>query len=140
VSYHVSLYRFVDGRPARPDMEVVRAILSPHEAAPERSTGSDTEFWIRAADGSEAEVDVTDSLIGVERPQVGDVWKIIIELADRAGGAVLVPDGTFLCREDMRAHLPEGMAEDSVFVPEITLEAFERTAGPFSHPLVRRVG
>jgi hypothetical protein len=80
-------------------------------------------------------VEVTDCAIGVERPQVGDVWRIIIELADRAGGAILVPDGTFLCREDMRAHLPEGMENDSVFVPEITLEAFEKVAGPFTHPL-----
>ncbi|OLZ69504.1 hypothetical protein AV521_18520 [Streptomyces sp. IMTB 2501] len=63
------------------------------------------------------------------------MWKIIVELADRAGGSILIPNGTLLCREDMRAHLPEGMEGDSTFVPEITLEAFERAAGPFNHPL-----
>lgn len=135
MSYGLSLYKFVGGEPVRPDIDVVRAILSPHEAAPERATGDDTEFWIRASDGSEAEVDVVDCVIGVERPQAGDVWKIIIELANRASGAILIPTGTFLCREDMRAHLPEGMENDSVFVPEITLEAFESVAGPFTHPL-----
>ncbi|MFI1392645.1 hypothetical protein [Streptomyces griseoaurantiacus] len=135
MSYGLSLYKFVDGEPVRPDMNVVRAILSPHEAAPAKATGSDTGFWIRADDGSEVEVDVTDCVIGVERPQVGNVWKIIIELADRVGGAIIVPNGTFLCREDTRAHLPEGMENDSVFVPELTLEAFERVAGPFTHPL-----
>ncbi|MFR9799457.1 hypothetical protein ACL02U_26725 [Streptomyces sp. MS06] len=135
MSYGLSLHRFVDGEPVPPDMDVVRAILSPHEASADKVTGNDGEFWIRAADGSEAEVDVVGSVIGVERPQVGDVWKIIIELANRASGAILIPNGTFLCREDMRAHLPEGMENDSEFVPEITLEAFERVAGPFTHPL-----
>ncbi|MGI5377541.1 hypothetical protein ACQEV2_25525 [Streptomyces sp. CA-251387] len=74
-------------------------------------------------------------VIGVERPQVGDVWKVIVELADRLGAGILIPHGTFLCREDMRAHLPEGMENDSVFVPEINLEVFERVAGPFVYPL-----
>ncbi|MEU2154173.1 hypothetical protein ABZ532_03945 [Streptomyces sp. NPDC019396] len=135
MSYSLSFYSFSDGELSEPDMDVVRSLLSPHAAAPERTTGADTEFWIRAADGSEAEVNVFENIIGVERPQVGDVWKIIIELADRLGAGILIPNGTFLCREDMRAHLPEGMEDDSVFVPEITLEAFERAAGPFKHSL-----
>lgn len=63
------------------------------------------------------------------------MWKIIIELADRLGAAIVIPDGTLLCREDMRGHLPEGLESDAVFVPEITLEVFERVAGPFSPPL-----
>ncbi|MFF4355375.1 hypothetical protein [Streptomyces sp. NPDC001604] len=113
----------MDGEPVRPDKDVVRAILSPHEAASEKATGDNSECWIRASDGSEAEVDVVDCVIGVERPQAGDVWKIIIELANRASGAILIPPGTFLCREDTRALLPEGMENDSLFVPEITLEA-----------------
>ncbi|WP_316755409.1 hypothetical protein [Streptomyces herbicida] len=135
MSYSLSVYKFVNGEPVRPDMNVVRDILSPYLAVPEELTGDDAQFWIRAVDGSEVEVDVVDCVIGVERPQTGKVWKIIIELANRAGGVILTPNGTFLCRENMREHLPEGMANDSVFVPEITLEAFERVAGPFRHPL-----
>ncbi|MFB7441445.1 hypothetical protein [Streptomyces mirabilis] len=135
MSYSLGFYRFLDGEPAKPDMDVVRAVLSPCDAAPEKAAEDDTEFWIRAADGSEAEVFVFDSGIGVERPQAGDVWKIIIELADRLGAAIVIPDGTLLCREDMRGHLPEGLESDAVFVPEITLEVFERVAGPFSPPL-----
>lgn len=135
MSYSLSFYSFSQGDLAEPDMDVVRSVLSPHAAAPGKTTDGDTEFWIRAADGSEAEVNVFESVIGVERPQVGDVWKIIIELADRLGAGILIPNGTFLCREDMRPHLPEGMEEDSVFVSEITLEAFERVAGPFKHSL-----
>ncbi|MFE0099838.1 hypothetical protein [Streptomyces sp. NPDC059009] len=136
MSYSLSLYKFQNGVPVPPDRDQVRAILAPYDAAPEKTTGDSTEFWIRAADGSEVEVDVVDCVIGIERPQPGAVWKIIIELADRASGAVLIPDGTFLCREDMRPHLPEGMEGDSVFVPEITIEAFERVAGPFTPPLI----
>ncbi|MGW1755845.1 hypothetical protein [Streptomyces mirabilis] len=135
MSYSLSLYGFLDGEPAEPDMDVVRAVLSPCDAAPEKAAESDREFWIRAADGSEAEVFVFDGGIGVERPQTGDVWKIIIELADRLGAGILIPDGTLLCREDMRGHLPGGLESDAVFVPEITLEVFERAAGPFSPPL-----
>lgn len=56
-------------------------------------------------------------------------------LADRLGSGILIPNGTFLCREAMRAHLPEGMENESVFVPEITREVFERVAGPFNYPL-----
>ncbi|MFE5603281.1 hypothetical protein ACFQ8O_29330 [Streptomyces coelicoflavus] len=63
------------------------------------------------------------------------MWKIIIELADRLRAAVLLPDGTLLCREETRGHLPEGMEDDAVLVPEITPAAFERAAGPFTHPL-----
>ncbi|MFE9023171.1 hypothetical protein ACFYNL_32010 [Streptomyces sp. NPDC007808] len=135
MSYSLTFCRFSEGELTEPDMAEVRAVLSPYDTAPEEMTDGATEFCIRAADGSAAEVSVFDGIIGVERPQAGDVWKIIIELADRLGSGILIPDGTFLCREDMRAHLPEGMESDSVFVPEITLEAFERIAGPFRHPL-----
>ncbi|MFJ4274108.1 hypothetical protein ACIP29_26530 [Streptomyces coelicoflavus] len=98
-------------------------------------TDGATECWIRAADGSEAEVSVLGGLICVARPQSGDVWQIIIELADRLRAAILLPDGTLLCREETRGHLPEGMEDDAVLVPEITPAAFERAAGPFTHPL-----
>ncbi len=135
MSYSLSFYRFSEGEVTEPDMAEVRAVLAPYDTVSGDMADGATEFCIRAADGSEAEVNVFDGIIGVERPQAGDIWKIIIELADRLGSGILIPDGTFLCREDMRAHLPEGMESDSVFVPEITLQAFERVAGPFRHPL-----
>jgi hypothetical protein len=135
MSYSLGLYRFADGELAGLDTDVVRAVLSPFRAAPEKVSDDGGEFWIRASDGSEAEVGVHERFIGVERPQAGDVWKVVIELADRLGAGILIPDGTFLCHEGMRAHLPEGMEDDAVFVPEITLEAFEGVAGPFRCPL-----
>ncbi|MGW3284437.1 hypothetical protein ACWDR3_07330 [Streptomyces sp. NPDC001002] len=138
MSYSLSIYSFVNGEAARPDMDAVRAVLSPYAVVPEKvnGDGDDTEFWIRAGDGSEVEIFIAEYDIGVHRPQVGDVWKIIIELADRVG-AIFIPNGTFLCREEMRGHLPEGMEDGSVFVPAITLEAFEGVAGPFNYPLIQ---
>ncbi|NEB15438.1 MULTISPECIES: hypothetical protein [Streptomyces] len=135
MAYSLGLYSFSDGELAAFDMDVVRAVLSPVAAVPEEVIDGATECWIRAADGSEAEVSVSGGLICVIRPQAGDVWKIIVELADRLRAAVLLPDGTLLCREETRGHLPEGMEHDAVLVPEITLAAFERAAGPFTHPL-----
>ncbi|MFI8485034.1 hypothetical protein [Streptomyces rubrogriseus] len=134
MGYHLSLYKFLDGEPAEPDLDVVRAVLSPVRAGQEKDDDA-TEYWIRAADGSEVEIGVFAEFISVVRPQVGDVWKIIIELVDRLRAGILIPDGTFLCPEDMRAHLPEGMESSSVFVPAVTLAAFERAAGPFMDPL-----
>ncbi|GHB99551.1 hypothetical protein GCM10010348_19780 [Streptomyces anthocyanicus] len=135
MSYHLGLYRFTDGEPAEPDRDAVRAVLSPVRAGQEKDDDGATEYWIRAADGSEAEIGVFAEFISVERPQVGDVWRIVIELADRLRAGVLLPDGTFLCPEEMRAHLPEGMESSSVFVPAVTLAAFEDAAGPFTEPL-----
>ncbi|WP_217252299.1 hypothetical protein [Streptomyces sp. AC602_WCS936] len=135
MGYSLGLYRFSDGELADFDMDVVRAVLSPVAAGPAGVIDGATEYWIRSADGSEVEVIVSGGQISVIRPQVGDVWKIIIELADRLRAAILDPDGRVLCREEMRGHLPEGMEHDAVFVPEITLAAFERAAGPFTHPL-----
>ncbi|MGZ3115286.1 hypothetical protein [Streptomyces sp. H62] len=135
MSYSLSLYSFSDGELGAPDLQVVRAVLSPVCAGAEKAGDGTTDYWIRAADGSEAEVGVFDNFVSVENPQAGDVWKIIVELTDRLGAGILLPSGAFLCPEGMRAHLPEGMEEDSVFVPAITLSAFERAAGPFTEPL-----
>ncbi|GGL24915.1 hypothetical protein GCM10010095_07490 [Streptomyces anthocyanicus] len=135
MSYNLSLYRFLAGELVAPDMNVVRTVLSPVRAEPDEVGDDATEYWIRAADGSEVEIGVFAEFISVERPQVGDVWKIIIELVDRLRAGILIPNGTFLCPEEMRAHLPEGMENSSVFVPEITLATFESAAGPFMDPL-----
>ncbi|MFE5395452.1 hypothetical protein ACFQ9U_12875 [Streptomyces sp. NPDC056568] len=71
----------------------------------------------------------------MERPRAGAVWKTVIELADRLGAGMLLPDGTFVCREEMRTHLPEGLERGAVFLPGITLASCESAAGPFTHPL-----
>ncbi|MFF3616173.1 hypothetical protein [Streptomyces sp. NPDC002580] len=125
MSYSLGLYRFVDGELVPPDMDVVRTVLAPYGVVPGKSTANGMEFWIRADDGGEAELSVSDNIIGVERPAMGEIRGVIAELADRIGAGILTPRGAFLFREDSRDHLPEGMKNDSVFVPEITREALE---------------
>ncbi|MDA4887048.1 hypothetical protein PFZ55_09105 [Streptomyces sp. MS2A] len=132
----LGLYSFSDGESSAFDMD---AVLSPVAAVPEEVTDGAAEYWIHAADGSEAEVSVCGGLICVTRPQAGDVWRIVIEPADRLRAAVLLPDGTLLCREETRGHLPGGTEDDAVLVPEITLPVSERAAGPFTQPPARRV-
>ncbi|WP_232838770.1 hypothetical protein [Streptomyces geranii] len=118
------MYKFVDGEITPPDMDVVRAIVAPYDAAPEKAANA-LDFWIRAADGGEAELSVADNVIGVDRPALGEIRGIIAELANRLGAGILTPRGTFLFREDSRAHLPEGLGDDAIFVPEITRETLE---------------
>ncbi|WP_181139088.1 hypothetical protein [Streptomyces sp. Ru72] len=64
-------------------------------------------------------------LHGVDRPHSGEIFGIVAELADRLGGVVELGNGTLLCREDSRNHLPEGLEESCVFTPRITREALE---------------
>lgn len=126
MSYSLGLYRFVDGELVPPDMDVLQAVLAPYGSAPGKSTADGIDFWIRADDGGEAELSLSSNMVGVERPALGKIRGVIAELADRTGAGILTPRGTFLFREDSRDHLPEGMENDSVFVPEITREALAR--------------
>ncbi|MGW0210950.1 hypothetical protein ACWDZ8_36050 [Streptomyces sp. NPDC003233] len=121
MSYGLGIHTFVNGEPVAPDLAVVREILAPYAAVAAGAEGRD--FWIRAADGGEAEVFVDDLVIAVDRPHLGEIIGVIAELADRLGAVVEPGNGTLLCREDRRADLPEGLEEDCTFVPRITREA-----------------
>ena len=134
MSYGLGIYRFVDGELSPPDMDIVRAVLAPYDAASERTTADDTDFWIRAADGGEADLSVFDNIIGVDRPAPGEIRGVIAELADRLGAGILTPRGTILCREDGRGHLPEGLEKDAVFVSKITREALEAVEAGTTRP------
>ncbi|MFD4139413.1 hypothetical protein [Streptomyces sp. NPDC058572] len=123
MSYSLGIHQFADGEPVQPDMDVVQEVLAPYDAAPEKPRTD--EFWIRAADGGEAELFVSDDVIAVERPALGEIRGIIAELADRLGAVILTPRGTLLCREDSRAHLPTGLEDAAVFVAGITREALD---------------
>ncbi|OAR26729.1 hypothetical protein A8W25_31090 [Streptomyces sp. ERV7] len=125
MSRSVGIHTFVNGEPGQADLDVMREVLAPYDAAPENTTASTRDFLIRAADGGEAEVFVDDAVIAVERPQAGEVLGIIAKLADRLRGVIEPGNGTLLCREDSRAHLPEGLEDSCVFTPTITREALE---------------
>ncbi|MFF7383507.1 MULTISPECIES: hypothetical protein [Streptomyces] len=129
MSYSLSLRTFVEGSdvPVPLDMDVVRSVLGPYETGDPALTVMEDgwlQFWVRASDGSEAEIFADGSSVLVERPQSGTgVFGIIAELAARLRAVVIDPNnGVFLCDEETYAQLPVAMREDSVSV-EMTGEA-----------------
>ncbi|MFF8605697.1 hypothetical protein ACF06X_07135 [Streptomyces sp. NPDC015346] len=133
------IYTFVDGGevPVPPDPALVRAVLEPHDVGDPRLTvGEDgtLAFWIRASDGSEAEVTADRHGILVSRPHAGAVFGIIAELVSRLGAVILDPGGSgVVCRAEELAHLPAGMREDAVVI-EMTGEAVEAALTRPRHP------
>ncbi|MCZ4511128.1 hypothetical protein O3Q52_23660 [Streptomyces sp. ActVer] len=130
MSYSPSIYKFADGgeMPVPLDMELVRAVLEPHDVGnPQLTVGEDggLQFLIRASDGSEAEISADETGILVERPHTGGVFGIVAELVSRLGAVIIDPSrGRAVCREEEYAHLPAGMQEDAVVI-EMTGEAVE---------------
>jgi len=130
MSYSPSIYKFADGgeMPVPLDMDLVRAVLEPHDVGnPQLTVGEDggLQFWIRASDGSEAEISADETGILVERPHAGGVFAIVAELVSRLGAVIIDPSrGRAVCREAEYAHLPSGMKEDAVVI-EMTGEAVE---------------
>ncbi|MFJ3235934.1 hypothetical protein [Streptomyces sp. NPDC086787] len=128
MGYSPSIYKFVEGSdtPVPLDMDVVRAVLSPYDIGDPNLTVMDDgrlQCWVRAADGSEAEIFVDEVGILVERPHSGPgVFAIVAELASRLGAAVLDPSsGVFFCSREAHACLPVDMRKD-VIVIEMTGE------------------
>lgn len=117
------LRTFVEGgdAPVPLDMDVVRSVLAPYDTGDPALTVMEDgwlQFWVRASDGSEAEIFADDSSVLVERPHSGTgVFGIVAELAARLGAVVIDPNsGVFLCGEETYARLPVAMREDSVVV------------------------
>ncbi|MET9498597.1 hypothetical protein [Streptomyces sp. NPDC006552] len=139
MSFGLTLYRFSGGELAGLSADAIRDFLARHSDLRTGVSTGPEEFRIRAHDGSEAELSLCDGVLAVERPQAGAVWDVLIGLVTHIGAGILLPDGAFLCPEGMRGELPDGMADDAaVCVPEITLDAVERIAGPFVKPLGQR--
>ncbi|MFF7313036.1 hypothetical protein [Streptomyces sp. NPDC008137] len=128
MGYSPSIYKFVDGGdvPVPPDLDVVRAVLEPHDVGDPRLTVAEDgslRFWIRASDGSEAEISADETGLLVERPHAGGVFAIVAELVSRLGAVVVDPTtGRIVCREEERSQLPAGMQDDAVII-EMTGEA-----------------
>ncbi|MFE1308079.1 hypothetical protein [Streptomyces sp. NPDC058755] len=131
MSYSPSIYKFVEGSdaPVPLDMRVVRAILTPYDVGdPAHTVMGDgrLHYWVRAADGSEAEIFVDRTGIQVERPHSGPgVFAIVAELAARLEAAIFDPSrGTFFCGAEAHAHLPADMRQEAVPI-DMTGEAVE---------------
>ncbi|MEU1536199.1 hypothetical protein [Streptomyces fagopyri] len=131
MSYSPSIYKFLEGSdmPVPLDTDVVRAVLSPYDVGDSRLAVMEDghlQYWVRAADGSEAEIFADETGISVERPHSGSgVFAIVAELASRLQAVIFEPcEGVFLCGTEARAQLPAHMQEEVVLI-EMTGEAVE---------------
>ncbi|MFE0631804.1 hypothetical protein ACFW3D_33240 [Streptomyces sp. NPDC058864] len=118
---------FVGGadEPVPVDLAVVRAVLEPHHVGDPRlivRAAAELEFFVRAADGSEAEIFAGGRDTMVSRPHAGEVFGIIAELISRLGAVLLDPAGGAVCRAEDYAHLPADMRDGTVVVAEMTGE------------------
>ncbi|MGW7496380.1 hypothetical protein ACWGKA_19035 [Streptomyces luteogriseus] len=130
MGYSPSILKFAEGAdvPVPLDPELVRAVLEPHDVGDPRlrfDSDGDLQFWIRAGDGSEAEIFAGDTGILVERPHSGGVFGIVAELVSRLGAVAVDPSGgRIVCRAEEYAHLPVSMRGDAVVI-EMTGERLE---------------
>ncbi|GGT92837.1 hypothetical protein ACH49O_11200 [Streptomyces coeruleorubidus] len=131
-----SIYAFIDGGdvPVPPDMELVRAVLGPHAVGDPQLTVSEDgslRFWIRASDGSEAEISADETGILVERPDTGGVFAIVAELVAKLEAVIIDPStGRAVCRTEERAQLPASMQEEAIVI-DMTGNALEAAlSGP----------
>ncbi|MEU3505077.1 hypothetical protein ABZ726_31680 [Streptomyces hundungensis] len=113
MGYGLSLHRFVNGEAETLDERVIHKVLDPHVV---NLGQSDTELLVRAADGGEAEVDVSSDGISVHRFPPGGVLDIVAELANCLGAAIALPDGILLGTEGQLANLPDGLREMAVVI------------------------
>lgn len=124
------IYKFVGGGevPVPLDMALVRSVLEPHDVGDPQFTEGENgalAFWIRASDGSEAEIFADEHCLAVERPHAGAVFGIVAELTSRLGAVVLDPStAEVVCRAEEYAHLPAGMRDDAIVI-EMTGEALQ---------------
>ncbi|MET8812660.1 hypothetical protein ABZW47_11690 [Streptomyces sp. NPDC004549] len=129
MGYSPSLYRFTEGSdtPVPLDLDTVRSVLAPYDTGDPALTVMDDgrhQFWVRASDGSGAEIFADGTGVLVERPHSGTgVFGIVAELAARLGAVVVEPrSGAFLCDGETYARLPATVRDDAVVV-ELTGEA-----------------
>lgn len=124
------IFKFVDGGevPALLDQALIRAVLEPHDVGdPQLTVEGDggLQFWVRASDGSEAEIFADAQGVEVHRPHAGGVWNIVAELVSRLGAVIIDPSkGGVVCRTEERPHLPADMQDDAIVI-EMTGEALE---------------
>lgn len=130
MGYSPSIHKFAEGAdaPVPLDLELVRAVLEPHDVGDPRllfHPDGGLQFWIRAGDGSEAEIFAGETGILVEPPHSGAVFGIVAELVSRLGAVAIDPrEGRIVCRRQEYAHLPVSMRKDAVVI-EMTGELLE---------------
>ncbi|MGW0811671.1 CbrC family protein [Streptomyces viridiviolaceus] len=134
----IYVYRFRDGDIVPMEGALVREVLEPY--APYEAPGEEHVAWVRAADGSEADVSV-DHGVSFARPGSG-VLDIVAELARRTGAAVLPGvEGAIVTSESDRQHLPQALRESAFVVPPpaLTGQAIGLVIRPRPEPRTRPV-
>ncbi|WP_351228541.1 CbrC family protein [Streptomyces sp. NPDC002133] len=140
MGFGLYVYKFRHGDVVPMDEALVRELLEPY--APYDVPDGERVEWVRAADGSEADVCI-DHGVSFDRPGRG-VLDIIAELTRRTGAAVLLMNKhqtTIVTRESDRKHLPEELQENAVVVPPpaMTGQAIELVIRPQPEPRSRPV-
>lgn len=135
MSFSIYVYKFRHGDVVPVDQALVREVLEPY--APYEVPDGEHVEWVRAADGSDADVTV-DHGIAFGRPGRG-VLDIVAELTCRTGAAVLLGETAVVTSESDRRHLPEGLRGSAVVVPPpaMTGRAVELVMRPQPEPRTR---
>lgn len=130
----IYVHMFRDGDVVPMDASVVREVLGPY--APYDLPDDEPVEWVRAADGSDAEVYTGDGVY-FDRPGPG-VLDTIAGLARRTGAAILLlsePTAVVAGEEGLR-HLSEDLRAQAVVVPPalLTGQAIAQVLGPRPEP------
>ncbi|MFD9793321.1 hypothetical protein ACFWXK_20505 [Streptomyces sp. NPDC059070] len=112
MSYSIFLQRFAQGKPAPLDEAATLEVLHPFIVAQDS-----TSVFIRARDGSEAEIYRDPSGLMIDRPEQGGIFDIVAELINRLDVVLLSPGGPTILRcEADRSHLPNEFQNDAIVV------------------------
>lgn len=121
MSYSIFLQRFVQGEPAPLDEAATLEVLRPFIVAQDS-----TSIFIRAQDGSEADIYRDSSGLMIDRPEWGGIFDIVAEMINRLEVVLLLPGGpTILRSEADRSHLPNEFQDDAIVV-ELSGSAIQR--------------
>lgn len=113
MSYDIHLMRFINGESSEGGGFSMRKILQPHVTSEEPANGC---VAIAYGDGT-ADLYLSGDSLMANRIDGEQPWDLLVTGARAADWVILLADGpACLTVEAQRGHLPEGMAEDAVFV------------------------
>ncbi|MGY4995124.1 CbrC family protein [Streptomyces sp. 900105245] len=138
MGFAIRVHKFREGDIVPVDASVVREVLEPY--APYDVPDGEAVEWVRAADGSEADV-YLDHGVTFDRPGPGVLYPIA-EVARRTRAAVLLlgdPAAAIVTCEEDRAHLPEDLRGTAVVAPSsvLTGATIQQVIRPLPEPRPR---
>ncbi len=114
MSFDVFAQRFVGGEPAEAENGVLSELLAPHLMRVEsESDFAELHFDDGTADFSGVAAPGTGFMVNHVSGQLA--WELFARMASAGDMALLAPGmPTLICSEEVREHLPEGLADDAV--------------------------